>query len=191
MTSSPFCWEAATSGKVGLDNLRGVSQSLIPWRQSGPSDFLQERCARVWIEQKQEDTKGRAKEKGMGGKVNHGGWGGGWEREVKPVNKHKSRLGWMDDFIPPQECCEVHRMWLLEAAWELPRTGMILFPNLLWKWQESHRVHPMFTAIHYPVNALFWNVLRSEKEIQYLVSNICNKCWSISSCLRGTERGFI
>lgn len=77
MTSSPFCWEAATSGKVGLDNLRGVSQSVIPWRESGPSDFLQERCAMVWIEQKQEDTKGRAEEKGMGRKVDHRGLGGG------------------------------------------------------------------------------------------------------------------
>lgn len=50
---------------------------MIPWRESGPSDFLQERCAMVWIEQKQEDTKGRAEEKGMGRKVDHRGLGGG------------------------------------------------------------------------------------------------------------------
>lgn len=57
----------------------------------------------------------------------------GGEREVKPVNKHRSGwAAWMN-FIPPQEGCEVHSMWLLEARWELPGVGIILFHNLFWK----------------------------------------------------------
>lgn len=158
MTSKPFCWEAAISGKIGLDDLGGVSLSVIPWREFGPSDFLQDRCASVWIEQKQEDTKGREiNMKRIGREVNLGRWG-----EKEKLNLWiNTKAGWAArmNFIPPQECCEVHSMCLLEARRELPGIWMILFHDLFWKWQESHWVPPTFTAIHYPFNAVFWNVL--------------------------------
>lgn len=97
--------------------------------------------------------------KRTGRKVNNRGWG---EKEELNLNKHKTRLGYGGEFYS-----SIHRN--VVSCWRLDGNC----PELEWFCSMicfgSAREATKFTAVHYPFNAVFWNVPGREVERKFSV----------------------